>query len=461
MKINKKQIYHLEPPKGLMNDPNGLAYFNNEYYVFFQWNKFEKNHTYKEWGLFKSSDMIEWKFYGTSLKPDKEYDVKGVYSGSGIIIDEKLHLFYTGNNKINNMRKSSQCLAISQDGKFFHKEGIVLSTPSAEYTEHFRDPKVIKIKDKYIMIIGGQKINGFGAIAICISDNGVTWKYKNMLAYTEKYEMIECPDLVKLDKKYILFYCPQKRDNEKDENLLSFSAYKILDFDEQKAEILTEDMKNLDVNQEITDYGFDFYAPQTFLSKDGRIILYAWMSNMNTEEENSFSKDEKHLHCLTLPREVSLKNEQLHQMPIKELYQILSDNTEVINDDKYYKISVEKHACFIKIEEINNNEENINFNNSEIELIFNPFNKIITLTRINWVKSKTESRKIKIDNLETMEIWIDMSSIEIFINNGEKVMSSRIYPNSNKMNIILKNKNFKVICKNIKNKNFIGGDYHE
>ena len=54
-----------------------------------------------------------------------------------------------------------------------------------------------------------------------------------------------------------------------------------------------------------------------------------------------------------------------------------------------------------------------------------------------------------------------MSSIEIFINNGEKVMSSRIYPNSNKMNIILKNKNFKVICKNIKNKNFIGGDYHE
>ena len=74
MKINKKQIYHLEPPKGLMNDPNGLAYFNNEYYVFFQWNKFEKNHTYKEWGLFTSKNLIDWSFKGSAIIPDQEYD---------------------------------------------------------------------------------------------------------------------------------------------------------------------------------------------------------------------------------------------------------------------------------------------------------------------------------------------------------------------------------------------------
>lgn len=44
MRITNKQQWHMEPPRGLLNDPNGLSWFNGKYYVFFQWNRFGKNH---------------------------------------------------------------------------------------------------------------------------------------------------------------------------------------------------------------------------------------------------------------------------------------------------------------------------------------------------------------------------------------------------------------------------------
>ena len=82
----KKQQYHLEPPRGLMNDPNGLAYFNGRYYVFFQWNRFAKNHSYKEWGFFTSEDLLHWNFEGSALLPNQPYDQCGGYSGCGYVI---------------------------------------------------------------------------------------------------------------------------------------------------------------------------------------------------------------------------------------------------------------------------------------------------------------------------------------------------------------------------------------
>lgn len=48
----KRQKYHLEPDRGLLNDPNGLVFYKDMYHVFFQWNRFEKNHSYKGMGTF-------------------------------------------------------------------------------------------------------------------------------------------------------------------------------------------------------------------------------------------------------------------------------------------------------------------------------------------------------------------------------------------------------------------------
>ena len=72
------------------------------------------------------------------------------------------------------MRKSSQCLAVTEDGKTFQKKGIVLSTPT-EFTEHFRDPKVWQDGDNYYMVIGAQMKNGRGSVALCSSKDAENW----------------------------------------------------------------------------------------------------------------------------------------------------------------------------------------------------------------------------------------------------------------------------------------------
>mgnify|MGYP003061884972 CR=1 FL=1 len=49
-----------------------------------------------------------------------------------------------------------------------------------------------------------------------------------------------------------------------------------------------------------------------------------------------------------------------------------------------------------------------------------------------------EEKTSIINNLTEIEIWSDYSSIEIFINNGEIVFSSRILPQNFKVKITLK-----------------------
>lgn len=117
-----RQAYHLEAPRGLLNDPNGLSYFNGKYYIFFQWNRFVKNHSYKEWGLFTSTDLLNYEFQGSAIIPSQDYDIDGVFSGSGYILNGKLYLYYTGNSEKTGKAINSQCLVITKDGKHFEKK---------------------------------------------------------------------------------------------------------------------------------------------------------------------------------------------------------------------------------------------------------------------------------------------------------------------------------------------------
>ena len=93
-----RQKLHIEPPRGWLNDPNGLCFFKGKYHVWFQYTEGSaQGDGLRCWGHYESSDMLSWKFAGTSLYPDTASDATGVFSGSAVVNGDKLELFYTGN----------------------------------------------------------------------------------------------------------------------------------------------------------------------------------------------------------------------------------------------------------------------------------------------------------------------------------------------------------------------------
>src|SRR5690606_39202751 len=148
--------YHLMPPVGLLNDPNGFVFYQGKYHMFYQWNPFKTEHGAKFWGHYVSDDLVHWEEAPYALAPDSWFDKDGCYSGSAIVHDDKMFLFYTGNVKDEEgNRESYQCVAVSEDGFTFEKKGPVIQVPPG-YTAHFRDPKVLYRDNQWYMVLGAQ-----------------------------------------------------------------------------------------------------------------------------------------------------------------------------------------------------------------------------------------------------------------------------------------------------------------
>ena len=97
---NWRQAFHLEPPQGWLNDPNGLCWFQGRYHVFFQYCPTASDGVGpKCWGHYETPDFLHWTFAGVPLQPDTPRDASGVYSGCAVEHDGRLRLYYTGNVK--------------------------------------------------------------------------------------------------------------------------------------------------------------------------------------------------------------------------------------------------------------------------------------------------------------------------------------------------------------------------
>ncbi|MEK4870263.1 sucrose-6-phosphate hydrolase [Niallia sp. FSL W8-1348] len=414
--------YHLMPPVGLLNDPNGLIQFKGIYHVFYQWNPFETTHGAKFWGHYTSEDMVHWREEPIALAPSEWYDRNGCYSGSAVEADGKLYLFYTGNVKQEDgTRETYQCLAVSENGIDFEKLGPVLRLPE-HYTSHFRDPKVWKKDDHWYMAVGAQTLEEKGAVALFHSKDLYNWEEAGRIAgsgmdgWKDFGYMWECPDLIHLNGKDVLLVSPQGLEPEGDfyHNLFQ-SGYLIGELDYKRMKFQHGTFTEL-------DRGFDFYAPQTFTDKSGRTILYGWMGITDELEAHQPTIVNRWVHALTIPRELELHDGKIFQRPVKELEK-LRKNQVVVETNKFEGISAEFIIDFVKTAPFR-----ISFRN-EAYLSFDA--ERLTLKRRNLMTDDLESRTCKIASVSKLQIFMDHSSLEIFINDGEEVFTARYFPNPN------------------------------
>lgn len=431
--------YHLMPPVGLLNDPNGLIQFNGTYHVFFQWNPFETTHGKKAWGHYTSRDLINWTMEPAALVPDAWYDKNGCYSGSAIEHDGKMYLFYTGNVKDDEDRRSTyQCLAVSEDSIHFEKKGPVLHLPDG-YTPHFRDPKVWKTDGGWLMILGAQNEEGHGEAVIAASENLVDWKFIGPIAGSginglEDFGyMWECPDLFELGGRDILIVCPQglEADGDKYHNLFQ-AGYFTGAFDSSMYTYSHGDFKEL-------DRGFDFYAPQTFIDEAGRRILIAWMGITDDDEQDQPTIGRNWIHGLTIPRVLEMKGDRVIQTPAPELRELRDERVShavMLNPETSF------HAGIEPLSEISmdfKNDITDGFEmvlRNDVRVIYDGQRFIIE--RKKFSGEGREQRAFQLEQLANLRIFLDRSSVEIFVNGGEEVCSSRFFPEVDETNIELK-----------------------
>jgi beta-fructofuranosidase len=422
--------HHLMPPVGWLNDPNGLCWYKGKYHVFFQYAPFDVEGGLKFWGHYTSEDMIDWKYEGTALYPDSSYDCHGVYSGSALVDDGKLHLFFTGNVKIdgdydyiNEGRETSTLHVESEDGiHFSNKEEVIsFSEYPEEFTCHIRDPKVWKENGKYFMVLGGRLKGDKGAVLVYESGDLKEWKLLRTITTPEVFGyMWECPDYFELDGEKILSVSPQglTREEFRFQNIYQ-SGYFIL---KEDGSVDVKDFREWDM-------GFDFYAPQTFTDVQGRRILIGWMGMPDADEEYvNKTIEEGWQHCLTVPRELKLKDGKILQYPVKELENLRKEKTVLNDENSAVELRVEVNEGFdLILEEIALTGSSFQISMGG-QMLFRYENGTAEIGFPGVTGAGRKVRKAQINELRNIRFLVDTSAAEIYLNDGETVFSTRYYP---------------------------------
>ncbi|MCM1174829.1 MAG: glycoside hydrolase family 32 protein [Blautia sp.] len=441
--------FHLSARVGWMNDPNGFSFYNGEYHLFHQYYPYDSHWGSMHWAHAVSGDLLHWCYLPAALAPDAEYDRDGCFSGSAITLpDGKQLLLYTGvageTQPDGSMRAvQTQCAAVG-DGMDYEKcpENPVIDRnllPEDGSRYDFRDPKVWQKEDgSYRCVVGNCTEDGDGRILLYRSKDCIHWEYEKILAANRKRfgRMWECPDFFMLDGKAVLLVSPQdmlpqgfEYHNGNGTLCLTGTYDDVTDtFSEEK-------------NQAI-DYGIDFYAPQTVLAPDGRRIMIGWMQNWDTC--NLHSAEHPWFGQMSLPRELSVKDGRLYQQPVRELEALRGEKTAYENvtfTDVIKLEGVKGRKIDMELVLRPGDDRNVyrkfavRFAQNEkyhTSVSFRPYESIVKIDRkfsgsrraiIHQRRSLVNSR----DGRIKLRIILDSFSAEIFVNDGEYVLSATLY----------------------------------
>lgn len=438
---------HIEMPFGLVNDPNGLSYFNGKYHIFYQWNPFGCEHKTKHWALVKTTDFVNFTKPEIILKPEDWFDKNGCYSGGAYVKDDTLKLFYTGNVKNEkDERESYQCIVdYNKDGSF-EKRGPIIPKQPDGYTAHFRDPMIFVNEGIYYMVLGVQRENLTGAALIYKSDDIEKWELVGELE-TDMKEfgyMWECPNIIKVnDDRYAFLFSPQGLEVEefKNQNIYQ-SGYVIGNLD-----FKVPQLKNHSEFKEI-DMGFDFYAPQVFTHNDKNIMI-GWVGMPDKDSEYPSGENGGWMFPLTLPRVLEYKDNVLYQKPLKEVEnlrekQIVSVKDLDINE---YSLDLDSRNIEIDLELLLEESTFIDFKfifrDEYINLTYNKENGVCVIDRNNMKLGGKGIRKFKLNVDKTLKLhmFIDNSVIEIYYQEGLETTTLMYFPKFDDFKIEIKSDN--------------------
>ena len=432
--------FHLAAAAGWINDPNGLVYINGVYHAFYQHHPYDQNWGPMHWGHATSRDLAHWQHQPIALAPGESYDKDGCFSGCAVDDNGVLTLLYTGHVWLgkegdDDQVREVQCLATSEDGVNFVKHGPVLLPP--EGIQHFRDPKVWRAADCWWMVVGAKE-NGLGQARLYRSNDLRDWQFDRVLAGAQSPHqgyMWECPDFFPLGEKQVLLFSPQGLTAQGYRNRNRFqSGYLLGHWRPDEDFSVTQSFCEL-------DGGHDFYAPQTFTAADGRRMLFAWMDMW---ESPMPSKPHGWAGALTLPRELTLSCEgNVLMNPARELTALRGeqqsfDAVSVRNQRQVLTDGEQELALTLSVAVSDAERYGIVIGTAARLYVDNQTHRLV-LERFSEDPGLCGCRSVPLPEADilSLRVFIDRSSLEVFVNHGEACLTSRIYPTDGQRSVTL------------------------
>ena len=462
--------FHFSPEANWMNDPNGMFFYEGKYHLFYQYYPDSTVWGPMHWAHAESEDLVFWKHLPIGLYPDS---IGLIFSGGAVVDHDNTSKLsattkppivatFTHHNmageKAGTNEFQKQSVAYSLDGgyEWIKYDGNPV-IPNTEKIKDFRDPKVVwhEPSKKWIMVLAAYDRAKFYA-----SDNLLDWEFISDFGIEGDTRLWECPDLfpIKVDgtneEKWVLIVSIQKEAP----NGGTASSYFVGDFDGKK---FTSDVKN----QKWLDWGADNYAFVTWNNSpknDDRIIGIGWMSNWQYAQ---IVPTKKWRSTMTLPRELKLiqsgSDYLLKNKPVEEFQKLRKELTSfdelIITDKKVltgsFSPSQSEFIIDVDLKESTSDSFGIELQNNLGENLLVTFDRnegTLNIDRTNSSKDKFSEEFYKkvhsaplsfeSDKLNIRMI-VDAASIEIFINDGELVMTDIFFPTSkfDKISLFAKN----------------------
>ena len=446
--------FHFTPKMNWMNDPNGMVYFQGAYHLFYQYHPYGNQWGPMYWGHAISPDLVHWEHYPIALEPDEHGTI---FSGSAVVDWHDTSGFFGGQPGLvaifthhdrvpeTDRKRERQSLAYSSDaGKTWNKyeNNPVLVN---EDCPDFRDPKVFwyQPSEQWVMLVASGH-----SIRIYHSPDLKNWTFVSAFGEGEGSHtgVWECPDLFPLpidgdplQTKWVMLVSIGRA-----YEISSGIQYFIGDFDGST-------FVNNSSPEEVRwlDLGKDNYAGVTWSdipAEDGRTIYIGWMSNWKYANQTPTGSWRG---AMTIPRELELatRNGQLTliQRPIRELKAIRkpifaikdSDMNEVQQQlADIQLVSYEIIAVFefdydaedfgIKVRKSQANETVIEYSPSSGDLILDRTQS--GDCSFHDAFARTHTVQVKADRNLKLNVFVDSSSVEVFANDGEQVITDLIFP---------------------------------
>lgn len=408
--------YHFAPYKNWMNDPNGLCWFGGCYHLFYQYNPNGFEWGNMHWGHAVSRDLVHWVHLPVVAWPqiellDNPEFRGGAFSGSAVVEDGRLHLFYTRHfgRTDRSWQRQWQVTAHSDDGVHFSQEETAIwGTPEGVFYD-FRDPKVERIEGAWHMVLGGTAY-GRPAVLHYQSEDLKSWRYMGVLLEEKDplYGISECPDLYRLGDRYVLTVGYMFADKGKTGQRRDTKYY--------IGEI--RDGRFVVESEGIYDFGKDFYAVQSF-EHEGRRISIGWNCGQEAAWEEGGSNG-----TMSIPRQMRLEGERLCMTPVEEIGRLEGEAIPYARKEYGYEALTdgEYHMALKAADGLEGSFVLAQSDSRKVRLEI--AGRRITLNTGNESDLCTfETDEVVVE----LEIYVDRALVELFVNGGRYTCTRRYF----------------------------------